>query len=102
MLVAGGKDGVDGNSKENQDTNRQDGLNGLQIPLEDERKKRVTSPIPQNTAWQNCRKLIYVQRSAQKGYSVGNWPIPESFWPDLNSPSLVSEEVRASNKMCRV
>ncbi|ELU15043.1 hypothetical protein CAPTEDRAFT_170208 [Capitella teleta] len=23
-----------------------------------------------------------------KGYSVGHWPIPESFWPDLNSASL--------------
>ncbi|EEC07918.1 dice1/dead/H box polypeptide, putative, partial [Ixodes scapularis] len=38
--------------------------------------------------WQNCRRLIYVQRSAQKGYSVGHWPIPEAFWPDMNSPSL--------------
>ncbi|KAL3207650.1 hypothetical protein MRX96_010122 [Rhipicephalus microplus] len=25
---------------------------------------------------------------AQKGYSVGHWPLPEAFWPDLNSPSL--------------
>ncbi|XP_076323535.1 integrator complex subunit 6 isoform X2 [Tachypleus tridentatus] len=41
-----------------------------------------------STAWQSCHKLIYVQRSAQKGYSVGHWPIPESFWPDLNSPAL--------------
>ena len=39
-------------------------------------------------AWQSTRKLIYVQRSAQKGYSVGHWPIPESFWPDLSCPSL--------------
>ncbi|XP_028967111.1 integrator complex subunit 6 [Galendromus occidentalis] len=38
--------------------------------------------------WQTCRKLIYVQRSAVKGYSVGHWPIPESFWPDHNSPAL--------------
>lgn len=38
--------------------------------------------------WTSCRKLIYVQRSAQKGYSVGHWPIPESFWPDVNSPCL--------------
>ncbi|XP_022238341.1 integrator complex subunit 6-like [Limulus polyphemus] len=41
-----------------------------------------------STAWQSSHKLIYVQRSAQKGYSVGHWPIPESFWPDLNSPAL--------------
>ncbi|XP_022697204.1 integrator complex subunit 6-like isoform X3 [Varroa jacobsoni] len=38
--------------------------------------------------WQSCRKLIYVQRSVVKGYSVGHWPLPESFWPDHNSPAL--------------
>ncbi|KAG1670554.1 Integrator complex subunit 6-A [Nymphon striatum] len=42
----------------------------------------------QNNAWHCCRKMIYVQRSAQKGYSVGHWPIPEAFWPDVNSSSL--------------
>jgi len=31
-----------------------------------------------------------VPRSAQKGFAVGFWPIPESFWPDLNSSALVS------------
>ncbi|BES92737.1 integrator complex subunit [Nesidiocoris tenuis] len=41
-----------------------------------------------STAWQTCRKLIYVPRSAQKGYAVGFWPIPESFWPDLQSQTL--------------
>ncbi|CAG2168003.1 unnamed protein product, partial [Oppiella nova] len=39
-------------------------------------------------SWHSTRKLIYVQRSAQKGYSVGHWPIPESFWPDVNCPTL--------------
>lgn len=43
-----------------------------------------------NTSWQNCRKLIYVPKSAQKGFAVGFWPIPESFWPDLSASSLVS------------
>lgn len=38
--------------------------------------------------WHSTRKLIYVHRSAQRGYSTGFWPIPESFWPDLNAPSL--------------
>lgn len=38
--------------------------------------------------WHTCRKQIYVQRSAQKGYSVGHWPIPEAFWPDLNAQTL--------------
>ncbi|XP_066603070.1 integrator complex subunit 6 isoform X2 [Prorops nasuta] len=41
-----------------------------------------------NTAWHSCRRLIYVPRSAQKGFAVGFWPIPESFWPDLNASSL--------------
>ncbi|KAL1464461.1 hypothetical protein WDU94_004109 [Cyamophila willieti] len=44
--------------------------------------------IINSTAWQNCRKLIYVPRSAQKGFPVGFWPIPESFWPDITASSL--------------
>lgn len=47
------------------------------------------NPNSQLKTWHTCRKLIYVQRSAQKGYSVGHWPIPEAFWPDLNLPNLV-------------
>lgn len=43
---------------------------------------------PTNTTWHKCRKLIYVQRSAQKGFAVGFWPLPEAFWPDVNAPSL--------------
>ncbi|XP_046742052.1 integrator complex subunit 6 isoform X2 [Diprion similis] len=43
---------------------------------------------PGNTAWHSCRRLIYVPRSAQKGFAVGFWPIPESFWPDLSASSL--------------
>lgn len=41
-----------------------------------------------NTAWHSCRRLIYVPRSAQKGFAFGFWPIPESFWPDLSASSL--------------
>ncbi|EFX73352.1 hypothetical protein DAPPUDRAFT_188894 [Daphnia pulex] len=33
-------------------------------------------------------RMIYVPRSAQKGFAVGFWPIPEAFWPDVNAPSL--------------
>jgi len=40
--------------------------------------------------WHSCRKLIYVQRSAQKGFAVGFWPLPESFWPDVNASALPS------------
>ena len=51
-----------------------------------------TGPLPNGTSWQSCRKLIFVPRSAQKGYTVGHWPIPESFWPDINNDALVSCE----------
>ncbi|XP_034943678.1 integrator complex subunit 6 [Chelonus insularis] len=47
-----------------------------------------TPTIVGNTAWHSCRRLIYVPRSAQKGFAVGFWPIPESFWPDLSASSL--------------
>ena len=56
---------------------------------------RPVSPSPSplsaiGTSWQNCRRLIFVPRSAQKGYTVGHWPIPEAFYPDTNSDTLVS------------
>lgn len=70
---------------ENQDINRQDSV----VLSNGDEKKRSQTPTPSSTAWQSCRKLIYVQRSAQKGYFVGHWPVPEAFWPDPNSPSLV-------------
>ncbi|XP_016282174.1 sarcoma antigen 1 isoform X1 [Monodelphis domestica] len=38
--------------------------------------------------WHNCRKLIYVRPNPKTGVPVGHWPIPESFWPDQNSPTL--------------
>ncbi|XP_033331442.1 integrator complex subunit 6 isoform X1 [Megalopta genalis] len=44
--------------------------------------------VPGNPTWHSCRRLIYVPRSAQKGFAVGFWPIPESFWPDLSASSL--------------
>ncbi|KAK8781703.1 hypothetical protein V5799_016958 [Amblyomma americanum] len=50
--------------------------------------------------WQSCRRLIYVQRSAQKGYSVGHWPLPEAFWPDLNSPSLPPRTAHPQVRVC--
>lgn len=40
-------------------------------------------------AWHSCRRLIYVPRAvAQKVFAVGFWPIPESFRPDPNAPTL--------------
>ncbi len=45
------------------------------------------------SSWQVCRRMIYVPRSAQKGFAVGFWPIPEAFWPDVNAPSLVCKHI---------
>lgn len=39
--------------------------------------------IPYNTKW-----FFISHRSAQKGFAVGFWPLPEAFWPDVNAPSL--------------
>lgn len=60
---------------------KSDGPNG-EVVLDDENKFG-------GAAWQCCRRMIYVPRSAQKGFAVGFWPIPEAFWPDVNAPSLV-------------
>ncbi|KAK3094412.1 hypothetical protein FSP39_001482 [Pinctada imbricata] len=73
-----------GNTKENQDINKP-------IKMEtDEEKKAIQQQVANSpiAGWQSCRKLIFVPRSAQKGYSVGHWPIPESYWPDINCASL--------------
>ena len=73
---------------ENQDINRQD------IQTGDDIKPVITNPVqpaqPTNTNWHSLRKLIQVPKSAQKGYSVGHWPIPEAFWPDVSNSTLVS------------
>ncbi|KAK1167528.1 integrator complex subunit 6-like [Acipenser oxyrinchus oxyrinchus] len=42
------------------------------------------SPQP----WHSCHKVIYVRPNPKTGVPVGHWPIPESFWPDQNSPTL--------------
>ncbi|NXC00501.1 INT6 protein, partial [Orthonyx spaldingii] len=38
--------------------------------------------------WHSCRKLIYVRPNPKTGVPIGHWPVPESFWPDQNSPTL--------------
>lgn len=50
----------------------------------------VSSFSPQ--LWHSCHKLIYVRPNPKTGVPVGHWPIPESFWPDQNSPTLVSPD----------
>ena len=81
-------------SAENQDIN----MAPVKQELEEDRKVGSPmigsgQPLPSNNSWHNCRKLIYVPRSAQKGYSVGHWPIPEAFWPDTTNSTLVSHSV---------
>lgn len=39
--------------------------------------------------WHCCHKLIYVRPNPKTGVPIGHWPIPEAFWPDQNSPTLV-------------
>ncbi|XP_031800282.1 integrator complex subunit 6 isoform X2 [Sarcophilus harrisii] len=48
--------------------------------------KSLTSSDQQQ--WHSSRKLIYVRANPKTGVPVGHWPIPESFWPDQNSPTL--------------
>ncbi|MBN3290223.1 INT6 protein, partial [Polypterus senegalus] len=38
--------------------------------------------------WHSCHRLIYVRPNPKTGVPIGHWPIPESFWPDQNSPTL--------------
>lgn len=63
-------------------------------PLPPEEETGETNPEAEYThsnttaSWHNCRRLIYVPRSAQKGFAVGFWPIPESFWPEFSQVSL--------------
>nr|XP_055034061.1 integrator complex subunit 6 isoform X1 [Misgurnus anguillicaudatus] len=57
------------------------GEDGLVEPA---RPLTTFSPQP----WHSCHKLIYVRPNPKTGVPVGHWPIPESFWPDQNSPNL--------------
>lgn len=40
-------------------------------------------------SWQNVKKMIYVKYNPKTSMATGHWPIPESFWPDMNTKSLV-------------
>ncbi|XP_051825113.1 uncharacterized protein LOC127543127 [Antechinus flavipes] len=59
-------------------------LNGPNVPCDT--PKSLTSSDQQQ--WHSSRKLIYVRANPKTGVPVGHWPIPESFWPDQNSPTL--------------
>ncbi|XP_071839568.1 integrator complex subunit 6-A-like [Apostichopus japonicus] len=53
-------------------------------------RMNTASPVPpaQDTSWHSCRRLIYVRPNSKTGLPVGHWPVPESFWPDINAPTL--------------
>ncbi|XP_060793212.1 integrator complex subunit 6 isoform X1 [Neoarius graeffei] len=53
-------------------------------PAEDGPSEVKSGPQP----WHSCHRLIYVRPNPKTGVPVGHWPIPESFWPDQNSPTL--------------
>lgn len=59
-------------------------LAGDENSVESSRPVSSFSPQP----WHSCHKLIYVRPNPKTGVPVGHWPIPESFWPDQNSPTL--------------
>ncbi len=55
--------------------------------------RNTASPIPpavQNNMWYSCRRLIYIKSNPKANSPVGHWPIPESFWPDHSTATLVS------------
>ncbi|XP_015226565.1 PREDICTED: protein DDX26B isoform X2 [Cyprinodon variegatus] len=59
-------------------------LGGEDNSVESSRPVSSFNPQP----WHSCHKLIYVRPNPKTGVPVGHWPIPESFWPDQNSPTL--------------
>ncbi|XP_073439415.1 integrator complex subunit 6 [Dendrobates tinctorius] len=60
---------------------------GPDPPLSEDGVTEAVKPVgPQ--PWHNCRKLIYVRPNPKTGVPLGHWPVPESFWPDQNSPTL--------------
>ncbi|KAF7657707.1 hypothetical protein LDENG_00022840 [Lucifuga dentata] len=59
-------------------------------PLEDSPAEALKSGAQ---PWHCCHKLIYVRPNPKTGVPIGHWPIPESFWPDQNSPTLAEPMV---------
>ena len=54
---------------------------------------RDTPPPPlyiHQQSWVDTKKMIYVKTNPKGNLPTGHWPIPESFWPDINMQTLVS------------
>ncbi|KAM5180403.1 integrator complex subunit 6 [Mantella aurantiaca] len=60
---------------------------GPDPPLSDDGSTENGKPVGVQP-WHSCRKLIYVRPNPKTGVPLGHWPVPESFWPDQNSPTL--------------
>ncbi|XP_072180479.1 integrator complex subunit 6-like [Diadema setosum] len=73
-------DRVDGN------TPLLDASSNLSVPPTS--RQNASSPIPQDTTWHSCRRLIHVRPNPKSGVPMGHWPIPETFWPDPQAPAL--------------
>uniref|UniRef100_A0A1I8IIJ7 VWFA domain-containing protein n=1 Tax=Macrostomum lignano TaxID=282301 RepID=A0A1I8IIJ7_9PLAT len=56
-------------------------------PATDDKGRPVASSIA-GTAWQSCKRMLYVKVSTQRGNATGHWPIPEAYWPDLSAYRL--------------
>uniref|UniRef100_A0A4W4FDU2 VWFA domain-containing protein n=1 Tax=Electrophorus electricus TaxID=8005 RepID=A0A4W4FDU2_ELEEL len=65
-------------------------------PPEDVSMEVKSGPQP----WHSCHKLIYVRPNPKTGVPVGHWPIPESFWPDQNSPTLPPRMAHPQVRFC--
>ncbi|XP_033637328.1 integrator complex subunit 6-like isoform X1 [Asterias rubens] len=77
-------------------------LSNLNVPnANGNARSNTASPVPPDKSWHNCRKLIYVRPNPKTGLPMGQWPIPESFWPDVNAPTLQPRDAQPAVKfMC--
>uniref|UniRef100_A0A3B3THK8 Integrator complex subunit 6 like n=1 Tax=Poecilia latipinna TaxID=48699 RepID=A0A3B3THK8_9TELE len=73
-------------------------LGGEDNSVESSRPVSTFNPQP----WHSCHKLIYVRPNPKTGVPVGHWPIPESFWPDQNSPTLPPRSAHPVVRFCCV
>ena len=74
--------------EENQDKKGAEQLNGPSgLSRLQSEGDRETPPPSQR--WHCIRNLIYVKPNPKTNIPSGFWPIPESFWPDMNITTLV-------------
>jgi len=44
--------------------------------------------VAESLPWHSLHRMIYVRPSPKSGMPVGHWPLPESYHPDQNAPTL--------------